>query len=141
MNRVVVIGIIFLFIASSVIPISGLNLKQPTIQTSSSDILYVGGNGPGNYSRIQDAVNDASDGDIVFVYNGTYYENIIIDKTINLTGEIKEETIIDGLYNGNIVHISSEKVTLQNFTIRNSGGFTKNAGIIIESKNNIENFE
>ena len=38
---------------------------------------YVGGSGGGNYSSIQDAIDDASDGDTVFVYNGIYNENII----------------------------------------------------------------
>ena len=38
--------------------------------------LYVGGSGPGNFSKIQDAVDNTSDGDIVFVYSGFYQENI-----------------------------------------------------------------
>ena len=39
---------------------------------SNDNTLYVGGSGEGNYTKIQDAIDDASDGDIVFVYNGTY---------------------------------------------------------------------
>ena len=35
-------------------------------------ILYVGGTGSGNYSCINDAINNTSNGDTVFVYNGTY---------------------------------------------------------------------
>jgi len=147
MKKSLAIGIMALFIGMSVIPsIGSIGIEkyvstvdemryQPII--GRGDTLYVGGSGPGNYTRIQDAIDNASDGDAIFVYNGTYYENIIIDKTINLTGETKEETVMDRLYNDNIVHISSEKVSLQNFTIRNSGGFTKNAGIIIESENNM----
>ena len=46
------------------------------------NILYVGGNGPNNYTKIQDAIDDASNGDTIFVYNGTYYENVIINKII-----------------------------------------------------------
>ena len=56
----------------------------------------MGGSGPNNYTKIQDAIDNASDGDTVFVYDGTYYENIIINKSINLTGENKDTTIIDG---------------------------------------------
>ena len=40
--------------------------------------LYVGGAGPGNHTTIQSALDAASDGDTVFVYSGTYTENIYI---------------------------------------------------------------
>ncbi|RLF45340.1 MAG: hypothetical protein DRN29_06910, partial [Thermoplasmata archaeon] len=62
------------------------------------NILYVGGSGTGNYSRIQDAIDDANDGDTIFVYSNSspYYEHIIINKSINLVGENKNTTIIDG---------------------------------------------
>jgi nitrous oxidase accessory protein NosD len=59
-----------------------------------SNILYVGGSGPGNHSKIQDAVNDSQDGDTVFVYNGTYYENVYINKSISLIGEDRNTTIV-----------------------------------------------
>ena len=65
--------------------------------------LYVGGTGPNNYTRIQDAVDNASNGDTVFVYNGTYShyfeENwacVRIDKRIRLLGENRDNTIING---------------------------------------------
>lgn len=48
--------------------------------------LYVGGNGPGNYSRIQDAINDAMDGDTIIVYSGIYEENIVVDKSLKIIG-------------------------------------------------------
>ena len=55
---------------------------------------FVGGSGPGNYTSIQDAINDSSDGDIVFVYTGTYYESLIVDKAIHLLRENKYSTVI-----------------------------------------------
>jgi len=57
----------------------------------------IGGSGPNNYTKIQDAINDSVDGDIVFVYDDSspYYENIEIDNSINLVGESKDTTIID----------------------------------------------
>lgn len=39
--------------------------------------LYVGGSGPGNYTTIQSAINESSNGDTVFVYSGIYYDNVI----------------------------------------------------------------
>lgn len=63
-------------------------------QLSNLNTLYVGGSGPNNYTKIQDAIDNSTNGDIVFVYNGTYYENIIINKSINLIGEDKEKVFI-----------------------------------------------
>ena len=106
---------------------------QPVFKRS---ILFVGGDGPGNYTYIQDATDNATDGDFIFVYNGIYYENIIINKSIKLTGEKMEKTIIDGNYSNFVINILSHKVILSNLTIRNSGGYNSNAGIIIRSETN-----
>lgn len=63
---------------------------------SNGNILYVGGSGANNYTSIQDAIDDAENGDIVFVYDDSspYYECIIINKSIELKGENKYTTVI-----------------------------------------------
>jgi len=83
------------------------------------NVLYVGGEELGNYARIQDAINASSSGDTVFVFNGIYHENVDVDKTINLIGEDRDSTIIDGGRSGNTVHILSENVVITGFTISN----------------------
>lgn len=62
----------------------------------SGTILYVGGGGPGNYTRIQDAIDNASDGDTVFVYNDSspYIENVVVDKSLDIVGEEANSTIV-----------------------------------------------
>ena len=63
--------------------------------SATRNILYVGGSGPGNYTTIQSAIDAANPGDTVFVYNGIYYENVVLNKNyITLTGENKETTTI-----------------------------------------------
>ena len=42
------------------------------------------------YQHIQDGINATSPGDTVFVFNGTYDENIIVNTTITLLGEDKK---------------------------------------------------
>jgi len=88
----------------------------------SGKTLYVGGTGPDNYTKIQDAIDDAHAGDTIFVYSDSspYYENLVIDKPLNLLGENRETTIIDGLSKETVVRIVVGNVTVQNFTLTNA---------------------
>ena len=62
------VGIILLFLGTCVIPTIAQNPEKQSV--SRGTWFYVGGNGPGNYTRIQDAIDDANNGDTVFVYEG-----------------------------------------------------------------------
>jgi parallel beta-helix repeat protein len=87
----------------------------------SAATIYVG-SGAGNHTAsIQDAIdNYANDGDTVFVYGGRYFENVIVNKTINLTGEDWENTIIDGGGVGDAVLIKRDWVNVSGFTFTNA---------------------
>ena len=76
---------------------------------------------PTDFPTIQAAINNASDGDTVFVFNGTYFENVVVNKTIMLVGEDRDTTIIDGDGNSFAIHVASDNVSVSGFTIRNSG--------------------
>ena len=93
-----VFGIIVLFLGMSITPSARYTaVKDSHILSNSGNTLYVGGSGPGNYSKIKDAYDDANPCDTIFVYSGTYYEWLWIKKTINLIGEDPETTSI--IYN------------------------------------------
>jgi len=146
LRKGLVVAIIVLFVGASVVPSTGM-VEKSNKSTTDRSILYVGGSGPGNYTTIQEAIDDASDGDTVYVYNDSfpYYENIVIDKSISLIGEDRNTTIIDRNSSGDVVHISADWVNLTGFTIRNSGSDWYDAGINVISKfntifgNNISN--
>jgi len=89
---------------------------------------------PDDYPTIQEAINAASDGDTVFVRNGTYYEQVVISKTVSLIGETKETTVIDGNMTAAVVWINADNVEIAQFTIRNGGGHY--AGITLSSIGN-----
>ena len=109
------------------------SVQEPSFVSYNGKTLYVGGKGPGNYSFIRSAVYAASDGDTVFVYSGTYHEGersaIEINKSINLIGENRNTTIIDGQKPNHrivdvmdaILDIAVNGVTISGFTIENSG--------------------
>ncbi len=98
--------------------------------------------GKGTYLKIQDAIDASSEGDTIHVYVGTYYESIILNKSIHLIGDGKDKTIIDYHKNdsGNIIAISKNQCTIKGFTITNSmkkfGSTWFIKGIEIDSSNN-----
>jgi uncharacterized repeat protein (TIGR01451 family) len=124
-----VLIIYFLVIAG----FSGLFVFEKDKINVSASTLYVGGNGSGNYSSIQTAINNASSGDTVYVYSGTYNENVIVNKTINLIGEDRTNTTIVGkiVVNGtnDAVQITVNGVVLRGFTIKNGGNQHLNGGV------------
>ncbi len=125
-KKYAVVGIILLFIGIAYAPAIAQNTEKP-LPASRGTWLYVGGSGPGNYSRIQDAINDASENDTVFVCDDSspYYENVIINESLTLLGENKETTIIDGSKNPeDIIEIDCSYVLIKAFTIRHSSEFT-----------------
>ncbi len=108
-----------------------LSISSPTIfgmQTYGRNILYVGGSGPGNYTTIQDAIYNASEGDTIRVKPGTYYENIVIYKKLYIVGEDRETTIIDGMENGDVVYIVANDVNISGFRIQNSSLYPQTPG-------------
>jgi parallel beta-helix repeat protein len=76
------------------------------------------------FNKIQNGINASFDEGTVYVYKGTYLENVIIDKTIKLEGESKYSTIIDGGDINNTVILKSNSSTITNFTIRHSNSDT-----------------
>jgi len=114
----------------AILLLSSVFFVVSTLPGVSAKTLYVGGSGPGNYTTIQAAVDLASHEDVVFVFSGTYYENVIISKRVALIGEDRETTIIDGQKITNVISTDRSEVTVSGFTIRNSGtGWKDDAGI------------
>lgn len=75
---------------------------------------------PDDYPTIQEAIDNANEGDTIFVRNGTYYERIVVNKRVSLVGEEKWTTIIDGSNNTTPITILASGVNISGFTIRNS---------------------
>jgi parallel beta-helix repeat protein len=102
------------------------------------------GDGPKGYESIQEAINSASIGDEILVNPGTYYENIVVDKRLDLIG-LKNPVIDAGgdYVKGPGVTILADGVLMKGFTIRNStntaGDPLSGAGVLVRSNNNTIN--
>ena len=91
--------------------------------------LYVGGGGPGNYTKIQAALDDANPGETIYVYSGAYSEKLVVHKPIFLIGEDRTSTTIQGDGIDSTISVVSDWVSITNFTVNGGGGSWDDAGI------------
>jgi len=95
------------------------------MSTRASAIVTV----PDDCPTIQEGINRAYDGDTVFVSAGTYYEHIVVNKSISLIGENRDTTIVDGNGSAFVISIKVDNVAVSGFTAQNgsmSGIFLSN---------------
>jgi parallel beta-helix repeat protein len=124
--------IVFLLLGTGIISSFGYQIKE--IKNSGrGNIFYVGGSGTGNFTNIQEAIDNASNGDTVFVFNGTYFGYININKSIDIIGEDKNTTFIIG-YVAYTISILSDWVNISGFTIQNGERYGE--GVRIDSNYN-----
>jgi len=90
---------------------------------------------PQDFPTIQAAINNAIDGDTIQASPGTYRENIIINKTLTLSGEDETTTILDANQNGPAIQVTVDNVTINGFTIKNAGQNQSlpGAGVLLDS--------
>jgi len=126
-----IFGVVFFLIFSSISLASGYELL-------SNNTIYVDDDGTADYTNIQDAIDNSSDGDTIFVFNGTYNENINVSKSVTIIGQNRNNTIINGMENTS-VKIVKDYVSINGFTILDSGDNAFHAGIWINANNTIIN--
>ena len=102
--------------------------------------IYVDDDGGKDYTNIQDAINAANSGDTIYVYNGMYYENVEIKKSIKLNGENNSLTIIKSPPTQSAtVRIYQNEVTVKNFKIVTNELLVSNIWICYSGNNVISN--
>jgi len=99
------------------------------VSAETNKFIYVDDDGEADYTSIQEAIDAADEGDTIYVKNGVYKECIVIDKSINLIGESKEHTIIDGDNKSDTILILSSNISISGFTVKNSINNQFGAGI------------
>lgn len=112
--KILILSSIFLLLVIVAIP--------TTLSEENAKTIYVDDDGGKDYISIKEAVKNASDGDTIYVYNGTYEGYFIIDKSINLFGENKNSVIISSGSPDKpaLITITADNVTISGFTIKNS---------------------
>lgn len=71
------------------------------------------------FNMIQDAINVSREGTTIFVWEGVYYENVIVNRSVDLVGNGSREVTIDGDGNESVVSIIVDRVNISGFTVQN----------------------
>ena len=106
------------------------------------NVIYVDDGGGADYTQIQNAIDNASYGDTIFVHNGTYYEILLINRSINLIGASPDKTIIDSqksseIIQNSVVLIDADNCTIKGFKIIGVDVPSNIIGINVNASNNI----
>ena len=75
---------------------------------------------PDDYPTLSDAIGNASQGDTIYVKDGIYYENPVIDKKISIIGEDSKNTIVvgsGGAPGDNVLTVRANDVEISGLTI------------------------
>jgi parallel beta-helix repeat protein len=102
------------------------------VGTASAMTWNVDDDGEGDFSEIQDAINNASDGDTILVHSGIYYENVVVDKSVTLRGI--GHPVVDAGGRESAITLSADGIAVKGFNVTKSSW--DGAGITISSSNN-----
>jgi len=119
----------------SILIVSVMILVLCFVAAASATNWSVDGSGEADFTGIQDAINNASDGDTILVYSGVYYENVVVDKSVTLKGI--NLPVVDAGGEGNAIMLCADGITLVGFNATNSESSISDAGIEVTSNNNI----
>jgi nitrous oxidase accessory protein len=100
-----------------------------------AEVLAVGPDG--QFKTVGEAIAAARAGDTIRIANGTYVENLIIDKTLAIEGS--GNTTIKGTGAGSVVEVLADNCVIRGLQVETSGGdlVREDAGILLKSKGNI----
>ena len=74
-----------------------------------------------SYGTIQSAIDapQTMNGHTIAVGQGTYYESIMVNKSISLIGDSQNTVVIDGNGTSAVIKVTADNVIIRRFTVRN----------------------
>ncbi|WP_440944880.1 NosD domain-containing protein [Methanosarcina sp. T3] len=96
--------------------------KTECISVTGSSLLYVDDDGPADFTSIQAAVDAASPGATIIVRNGTYNENVDVDRAVSILSESGPEYTEVSAVNpkDSVFYVTADAVNISGFSV--SGG-------------------
>jgi S-layer protein (TIGR01567 family) len=102
--------------------------------TSIPKTLTVDDSGGADYTCIQAAIDASGSGDTILVYNGTYHENVRVNKQLTLIGI--GMPVVDGRWADSTIEVTASYCTIDGFQIVHGSHYWNDAGISVSSYGN-----
>jgi len=107
-----------------------LPLPDDWHDVAKASVITIDSGGAGDHLTIQQGIDNATSGDILYVLAGYYPENVIVNKTITLIGAGQDNTTIDGMGLDSTLKIDNVPyVNITGFLINGSGSGPNMAGV------------
>ena len=87
------------------------------------------------YNRIADAIDASHNGDTIYVRDGTYNENLVVDKSIHILGPSVGEAIVKNIGSLDVILITADNARINGLTIIDAT-YPKTSGISIKVATN-----
>ena len=88
---------------------------------------------------IQAAVDAAGEGDAIYVWNGSYIENVDVNKQLTLEGEGADVVSVSAVSQFSVFEVTADCVSISKFTISGAGIYLHNANHCDISNNTVSN--
>ena len=131
-----------IFVLAEINIIATIHAENIPLENNLKQSIIVSKNGDGDYTTIQEAVDNVLEGSIVYVKKGSYSETINIKKELSLIGENKTNTVINPISEKNkyAIRLGAPGSIIKNFSITNGAPGLYTTGIRISaSKTEIHN--
>ena len=109
-----------------------------TTEEKTPKIIYVDDSGGADFTTIQAAVNAASEGDTIFVWNGSYNENVDVDMAhLTLRGEGADVvTVTAADSDDHVFEVTADYVNISGFTATGATAGWPDAGFYLNGADN-----
>jgi len=142
--------VVIVLIAAGITPFSGVSADDNSVRATggalpggppsalAASLWTVHPSDPlANFSTIGDAIASASPGDTIEVWNGTYNEQVIVNKQLMVRSRDGAAlTIVNATGSGSTFTLEADGCTIAGFTISGSGTDSTAAGITVQSSGN-----
>jgi len=122
MKKLVLLALVSLLLSTAVV----VGFAGPVAAHPAETIIV-----PDHHDKIQWAIDNATDGDTIFVEAGTYYEKVFVNKQLTIVGENRRITVIDGGGRGQVIISNASDVEIRGFTVQNGGNYPLRDGILV----------